>query len=77
MNRASFCVFFKKATNQTFISYLNSYRIDLACQLLEEQKMSISERCYAVRVDNISYFNRVFKRLKGVSPGSFRKVPDN
>lgn len=74
MNRASFCVFFKKATNKTFITYLNEHRIDLACQLLAEQRLTISDVCYASGFDNIPYFNRVFKRLKGVSPGTFRKA---
>lgn len=37
MNRASFCVFFKKATGKTFVTYLNEYRVEQACQLLEQK----------------------------------------
>lgn len=68
MNRAAFCVFFKKAFGTTFINYLNGYRIELACQLLAQRQKSVSEICYQVGFNNVPYFNRVFKRLKGVSP---------
>ncbi|MEL5891950.1 AraC family transcriptional regulator [Bacteroides sp. GD17] len=72
MNRVSFCVFFKKATGTTFINYLNEYRVETACQLLEQKKgMAVSEICYHVGFNNVPYFNRVFKRLKGVSPTEY------
>lgn len=73
MNRASFCVFFKKATGKTFVNYLNEYRIELACQLLEEKKMAVSEICYQVGFNNVPYFNRVFKKQKGVAPTEYSR----
>lgn len=72
MNRASFCIFFKKAMGKTFVNYLNEYRIELACQLLEQKKLAVSEICYQVGFNNVPYFNRVFKRLKGVAPTEYR-----
>lgn len=72
MNRASFCVFFKKATGKTFVNYLNEYRIELACKLLEEKKMAVSEICYQAGFNNVPYFNRVFKKLKGVAPTEYK-----
>ena len=68
MNRSAFCVFFKQATGKTFVTYLNEYRIELACQLLKQKNMSVSEICYHVGFTNIPYFNRTFKRMKGCSP---------
>jgi AraC-like DNA-binding protein len=73
MNRASFCVFFKKATGKTFINYLNEYRIELACQLLKESKNNIADICYETGFNDIPYFNRTFKRLKKVSPTKYRR----
>lgn len=72
MNRASFCVFFKKATGQTFVTYLNEHRIKLACQLLKQKKMSVSEICYAVGFNDVPYFNRVFKRCNGTTPSEYK-----
>ncbi len=71
MNRTSFCIFFKKAAGKTFITYLNEYRVELACQLLKQKKMCISEICYQVGFNNVPYFNRIFKRLTGTSPGEY------
>lgn len=71
MNRSSFCIFFKKATGITFITYLNEYRIGQACQLLKQKKMNISEICFQVGFNNITYFNRVFKRMTGISPSEY------
>ena len=71
MNRTSFCIFFKKATGKTFVTYLNEYRIELACRLLKQRKASVAEICYQVGFNNVPYFNRVFKKMKGVSPGGY------
>ena len=73
MNRSSFCIFFKKITGKTFINYLNEYRIELACQLLKESKNNIADICYETGFNDMPYFNRVFKRLKKVSPTEYRR----
>jgi len=72
MNRTSFCVFFKRATGKTFISYLNEYRMDLACKQLRESNLSISEVCYKSGFNDVPYFNRMFKSKMGVSPTEYR-----
>lgn len=71
MNRSAFCVFFKRAMGKTFITYLNEYRIELACQLLKQKSRSVSEICYHVGFTNIPYFNRTFKKMKGCSPTQY------
>lgn len=72
MNKSAFCSFFKQSTGKTFTTYLNEYRIELACQLLEQEYISISEICYHVGFTDIPYFNRVFKKYKGCSPSQYR-----
>jgi len=71
MNRSAFCVFFKRTTGKTFITYLNEYRVELACRLLQQKSMSVSEICYHVGFTNIPYFNRTFKKIRGCSPTKF------
>ena len=73
MNRSSFCIFFKKATGKTFINYLNEYRIELACQLLKDSKNNVADICYETGFSDVPYFNRIFKRLKKVSPTEYRR----
>jgi len=68
MNRSAFCVFFKKATGETFVSYLNRLRIETACRLMVSEKCLVAEACYKSGFNDVHYFNRVFKRIKGLSP---------
>jgi AraC-like DNA-binding protein len=72
MNRSSFCTFFQKMKKMTFVTYLNAYRIDIACNFLSRNKDNIADICYKSGFRDIPYFNRVFKRIKGVTPGEFR-----
>ncbi|MBQ8673918.1 MAG: helix-turn-helix domain-containing protein [Bacteroides sp.] len=72
MNRTSFCIYFKRATGKTFVTYLNEYRISLACQLLRRQRhATIAEVCYNAGFNNVPYFNRLFKQFMGMSPGEY------
>lgn len=48
MNRSSFCVFFKRMKGVSFTSYLNTYRMDIACRLLSTTDKSVSEIAYGV-----------------------------
>lgn len=73
MNRTSFCIFFKKTTGKSFITYLNEYRVEQACLLLKDRDKNISEICYSVGFQNTPYFNRIFKKIKGVTPQMYRE----
>ena len=72
MNKTAFCLFFKKATNESFVAYLNVFRLQMACTMLTRSSKNISEICYAVGFTDIPYFNRAFKQRYGVSPTQYR-----
>lgn len=74
MSRFAFCSFFRKYTGKTFFSYLEEYRIRLACKLLEGGNTTISDVCYKSGFNDIPYFNRTFKRIMGVSPKEYRAL---
>lgn len=70
LTKPAFCNFFKKATSLTFVEFVNRYRIDKACILLSQEK-SIAESCYATGFNNITYFNKIFKKYTNTTPGQF------
>lgn len=68
----SFCNFFKKTTHITFTEFTNHYRIQRVCLLLRQDK-TIAEACYACGFNNVTYFNKLFKRTMGKSPSEFKR----
>ena len=72
MTKAAFCRYFKQQTRLTFTEFLNHYRVNQAKRLLLTDE-SIGNVCYACGFESLSYFNRVFRKLTGSSPGGYRK----
>ncbi len=72
MQKASFCVFFKRMTGKSFITFLTEYRINSAIQMLEKTNLTISEISHQVGFNDIPHFNRAFRRLVDTSPTQFR-----
>lgn len=72
MTVPSFCRYFKKITNKTFIQFLNEYRLVHASKLLAEKPMSITEVCFESGFNNFSHFNRSFKSFTGLNPSEYR-----
>ena len=70
---AAFCRFFKKRTRKTYISFLNEVRIQEACSLLLKPDLNIAEICFQTGFNNISNFNRQFKKITGFTPKEYRK----
>ena len=68
----AFCNYFKKNLNQTFTGFTNEYRINQACKMLLEGE-GIVDVCFRCGFNNISYFGRVFKQIKGTNPSEFRR----
>ena len=73
-SKAAFCRYFKARTQKTFIEYLSEVRINHACKLLKESEMSILEICYESGFNNLSNFNRQFRKQMDTNPKEFRKT---
>jgi AraC-like DNA-binding protein len=67
----AFCRYFKRQTNMTFTDFVNQYRIDMAKNLLMQDK-NITETCYAVGFESLSYFNKLFNKIVGENPSGFK-----
>ena len=68
----AFCRYFKKQTHITFTDFVNQYRIDMAKNLLMQDK-NVTETCYAVGFESLSYFNKLFNKTVGENPSDFKK----
>src|SRR6202030_2342115 len=66
------CKIFKKATGLTFIEFRNRLRIESAMKLLANPNQSVSEIAYSVGFQSLAQFNRLFRRIVGQSPTTFR-----
>ena len=72
MSEATFTRHFQKVTGKNFINFLNTTRIAKACTLLYASEDKISTICYEVGFQNLSHFNRQFRRVKQMTPTTYR-----
>ncbi len=72
MSTVSFGRLIKQRTGKTFVEFTNEIRLGYATRLLIETNKSVSEICYECGFNNISNFNRTFKKKQGVTPSEFR-----
>lgn len=73
-SKSHFMKFFKAHMGTGFIEYLNDYRLTIAERLLRTSDATVLEIAEKSGFDNLSYFNRMFKRKYGQSPGKQRKL---
>lgn len=73
MADVSFSRFIKKRTGNTFIGSLNEIRLGNASRMLIDNTHSIAEISYNCGFNNISNFNRLFKKKKNCTPKEFRE----
>lgn len=62
MSESSFCRFFKQHTSKSFIDFLTDIRLGAASRALIDSSLSIAEIGYDCGFNNLSNFNRIFKR---------------
>lgn len=72
-SKSYFMRFFKETMGVPFVEYLNNYRLDTAAKRLlssGENILNIASEC---GFENLSYFNRRFKKRFGMTPGEYRR----
>jgi len=67
-----FCKMFKQATGLTFTDYLARVRVEKVKNLLLNPHKRISEAAFEAGFQSLSQFNRVFKKIEGLSPSDYR-----
>lgn len=72
MSVVSFSRLIKQRTGKSFIEFVNEIRLGNATRLLIETGKSVSEVCYESGFNNISNFNRTFRKKQGCTPSEFR-----
>ena len=73
LSKPAFCRYFKARTQKTFVEYLTDVRIGHACKLLRETELSVLEVCFESGFNNLSNFNRQFRRKLNCPPQVFRR----
>ncbi|WP_409342544.1 response regulator [Paenibacillus sp. MBLB4367] len=73
VNPNYFSTIFKRETGGNFIDYLNEVRINESKKLLLHTDFKVFEISMRVGYGNFSYFNKMFKRLSGVTPQTYRE----
>jgi len=73
-NRTTISKEFKEKTGTTIIKYLMNLRIQTASSILRNSKLEIHEIMEKAGFNDISYFQKIFKKITGYTPSKFRKL---
>jgi len=74
LSESHFSSLFTKTTGCTFVDYLTNLRIEAAKVLMSNTCMKIYEISSKVGYANVEHFSRVFKKITGSSPVSYKKL---
>lgn len=73
MTEVAFSRFIKQRTGRNFIDSLNDIRLGHATRMLVDTTHSVAEISIVCGFNNLSNFNRIFKKKKGCTPREFRE----
>ncbi|MEM1337982.1 MAG: AraC family transcriptional regulator [Bacteroidota bacterium] len=73
MSTSNFYRVFRNEFGISPVDFINNERILKASQLLQDTQLNLTEIFMACGFKNRSYFNRMFKRLRGTSPSAYQK----
>ncbi len=58
----------------TIFEYLNKIKFEYACKLLMDQDLGMLDVCMDSGFNNLSHFNKQFKKITGLTPTDYRKI---
>ena len=64
---------FAETLGMSPVEYINSYRISVACERIQKSDSAVAEAAHFAGFDDVAYFSRVFKNIKGMSPQEYTK----
>ncbi len=73
MSAFYFCKMFKQATGLTFTDYLARIRVEKVKNMLLDPHKRVSEVAFAAGFQSLSQFNRVFRKVAGEAPSTYRE----
>ena len=74
MNPSAFCRYFKSKTSKSFKNYILDMRTSYACKLILMDSMNMSQISTECGFENISYFNKTFKKKTGHTPSQYKSL---
>src|SRR5690625_408706 len=77
VNRNYLSQLFKRVTGESFVQYLNKYRIEKAKEILRDSNYMVYEVSEMVGYQNSTYFSQVFKSITGTSPSEYYSKVSN
>ena len=73
LNEKYLCRIFKEYTEKTIIEYINEVRVENACYEISIARKNITRAAFDSGFNDLSYFSKTFKKLKGISPTEYKK----
>lgn len=77
MNRTYFSLFFKKHFHTGLTDYINMKKVSIAAGMLAHSDRSVADIAAEGGFSNVTYFNRIFRKIKGMSPSRYRSEHKN
>ncbi len=74
LNKSYLSTIFKKETGMTFTAFVNSKRLERAIFLLNTSDMQIQDIASSCGIPDVTYFTRIFKAEKGMTPSQYKKM---
>jgi YesN/AraC family two-component response regulator len=74
LTKFHFCRLFHRETGRSFTEYLQVLRVRRATALLADAGLTVTEVAYAVGFNDLSHFDKVFRKIAGVPPREYRKA---